>query len=161
MSIHIEPLKQQDAPALFAFECKNREFFERTVPSRGEAYYHYDYFQNSLQALLAEQEQRISCFTLIKNAAGDILGRMNLVDLDHERGSAELGYRVGADAAGKGVASQALKLLLTEYIQPLGIREVQAKTTAENIASQKVLLKNGFVFRETDAAGFWHYCWTR
>ncbi|WP_025845336.1 GNAT family N-acetyltransferase [Brevibacillus agri] len=144
MSIHIEPLKQQDAPALFAFECKNREFFERTVPSRGEAYYHYDYFQNSLQA-----------------AAGDILGRMNLVDLDHERGSAELGYRVGADAAGKGVASQALKLLLTEYIQPLGIREVQAKTTAENIASQKVLLKNGFVFRETDAAGFWHYCWTR
>ncbi|MGF9821329.1 GNAT family N-acetyltransferase [Brevibacillus agri] len=153
MSIHIEPLKQQDAPALFAFECKNREFFERTVPSRGEAYYHYDYFQNSLQALLAEQEQRISCFTLIKNAAGDILGRMNLVDLDHERGSAELGYRVGADAAGKGIASQALKLLLAEYIQPLGVREVQAKTTAENIASQKSAAQKRLCFPRDGRCG--------
>ena len=88
-----------------------------------------------------------------KMRRGDILGRMNLVDSDHERGSAELGYRVGADAAGKGIASQALKLLLTEYIQPLGIREVQAKTTAENIASQKSAAQKRLCFPRDGRCG--------
>ncbi|TGU93446.1 GNAT family N-acetyltransferase, partial [Mesorhizobium sp. M00.F.Ca.ET.186.01.1.1] len=55
MKVLIEALKQEDACALLAFESKNREFFERTVPSRGEAYYQDEHFQESLQALLAEQ----------------------------------------------------------------------------------------------------------
>ncbi|MED1725120.1 GNAT family N-acetyltransferase [Brevibacillus parabrevis] len=160
MKVLIEALKQEDACALLAFESKNREFFERTVPSRGEAYYQDEHFQESLQALLAEQAEGTAFLSLIKSEQGIILGRMNLVDIDQKRASAELGYRVGEEAAGKGVASSALGLLLGEYVQQLGIREVHAKTTADNIASQKVLLKNGFVFQQADAQGFLHYHWT-
>ncbi|WP_261376055.1 hypothetical protein [Brevibacillus brevis] len=82
MMITIEKLSIQDAASLFQFESRNRAFFEKSVPSRGDAYYQYDHFLRGLQALLDEQAQGISFFGLIKNSQGDILGRMNLVEFD-------------------------------------------------------------------------------
>lgn len=144
MMICIEKLSIQDADSLFQFEWRNRVFFEKSVPSRGDAYYQYDHFLRGLQALLDEQSQGISFFGLIKNNQGDILGRMNLVDIEKAEGIGHLGYRVGEDSAGKGIASQALKLFLEEHVPQLAVKMICAKTTTDNISSQKVLLKNGF-----------------
>ncbi|MBY0086377.1 GNAT family N-acetyltransferase [Brevibacillus brevis] len=144
MMIAVEKLSIQDAASLFQFEVRNRAFFEKSVPSRGDAYYQYDHFLRGLQALLDEQAQGISFFGLIKNSQGDILGRMNLVDIEKDEGIGHLGYRVGEDTAGKGVASQALKLFLEGHAPHLNVRMICAKTTPDNISSQKVLLKNGF-----------------
>lgn len=142
MTICIEKLSIQDAASLFQFELCNRAFFEKSVPSRGDAYYHYDHFLHSLQALLDEQEQGISYFSLIKTSQGNIVGRMNLVDIVD--GIGHLGYRVGEASVGKGVASRALKLFLEEHVRELGVSTILAKTTTSNVSSQKVLLKNGF-----------------
>ncbi|MGG4444580.1 GNAT family N-acetyltransferase [Brevibacillus fortis] len=144
MMIGIEKLSIHDAEGLFQFESRNRAFFEKSVPSRGDAYYQYDHFSRGLQALLDEQAQGISFFGLIKNSQGDILGRINLVDIEKEEGVGHLGYRVGEDTAGKGVASQALNLFLAEHVPQLAVKIICAKTTTDNISSQKVLLKNGF-----------------
>ncbi|NRS17856.1 GNAT family N-acetyltransferase [Brevibacillus sp. HB1.4B] len=144
MMISIEKLSIQNAASLFQFEVYNRAFFEKSVPSRGDAYYQYDHFLRGLQALLDEQAQGISFFGLIKNSQGDILGRMNLVDIEKDEGIGHLGYRVGEDTAGKGVASQALKIFLAEHVPQLAVKTICAKTTTDNISSQKVLLKNGF-----------------
>ncbi|MFI8712066.1 GNAT family N-acetyltransferase [Brevibacillus brevis] len=160
MMITVEKLSIQDAASLFQFEVRNRAFFEKSVPSRGDAYYQYDHFLQGLQALLDEQEQGISFFGLIKNSQGDILGRMNLVDIEKDEGIGNLGYRVGEDTAGKGVASQALKLFLEGHAPHLNVRMICAKTTPDNISSQKVLLKNGFEHDEVEpetAGDFLHY----
>lgn len=54
-----------------------------------------------------------------------------------------MGYRIGAEHTGKGIASLAVAVLL-QTISWEEINQVNAKTTANNIASQKVLEKNGF-----------------
>jgi len=169
VEIFLEILKEQDAEALFQFECSNRTFFEQSVPSRGEAYYQYENFLQSLGQLLDEHKAGISYFHLLKNEAGTIVGRMNLVDIDREKGEAQIGYRVGEACIGKGVATRGLDLLIKKAVRDYGVSRLYAKTTTTNIGSQKVLEKNGFLLQSIESKGiringeeqdFHHYLWS-
>lgn len=73
---------------------------------------------------------------------------MNLVDIEKSKGHGHIGYRVGKAYTGQGIANRALKLLL-ETVSQIGMKRVSAKTTTNNIASQKILEKNGFQYIET------------
>ncbi|SES12927.1 GNAT family N-acetyltransferase [Psychrobacillus sp. OK032] len=143
MEISIEKIQKQDAEELFNFESENRAYFEKYVPSRGEEYYGFETFQKRHKELLEEQEKGISYFYLIKDQTGSIVGRMNLVDIDRNKSIGHIGYRVGEIHTGKRIANKALKLLLMK-VSMKNIKQVHAKTTSNNIASQKVLEKNGF-----------------
>ena len=74
---------------------------------------------------------------------GSVLGRFNLYDL--EDGTAELGYRVAQHAAGRGVATATVRELCQLAAARHGLRTLRAATSHENVASQKVLAKAGFV----------------
>lgn len=106
-------------------------------------------------------------FYLIKDENDSILGRINLVDMNDSDKIGYLGYRVGQNHTGKGIAKKALKLLLVT-IGELDIKEIKAKTTTNNIASQKVLEQNGFERTEKNddefemngqTVKFVHYTW--
>ncbi|UCZ55076.1 GNAT family N-acetyltransferase [Bacillus shivajii] len=153
MEITIEKLKWADAEQLFEFERENRDYFEKMVPSRGNDYYLFESFKERHQALLEEQEQGLSYFYLIKDKDGLIIGRMNVIDIDKSENSGHIGYRVGEAYTGKGIAYKALQLLL-EKASNLGIKKIFAQTTTNNIASQKVLLKNGFKHIKTSEEEF-------
>lgn len=75
--------------------------------------------------------------------SGIIVGRINLVDIDPVNGTAHVGYRIGEAFTQKGIANEALKLLV-KLAPDLNVTQIHAKTTSDNIASQKVLVKNGF-----------------
>ncbi|TQR34358.1 N-acetyltransferase [Lysinibacillus sphaericus] len=141
MEISIICLQERDAEELFEFEKNNRLFFEQMVPGRGEDYYNFETFKIRHRELLTEQQENKSKFYLIKDNSGSIVGRINLVDIDTTNDIAEVGYRVGQEYGGKGIAARALKLLLETEIR---VKKIKAKTTTNNIASQRVLEKNGF-----------------
>ncbi|MGE7690972.1 GNAT family N-acetyltransferase [Lysinibacillus sp. NPDC097214] len=141
MEISINSLRESDAEELFQFEKNNRLFFEQMVPSRGEDYYMFEKFQLKHRELLEEQEEEKSRFYLIRDYSGNIVGRINLVDIDKTNDIAEVGYRVGKECGGKGIGAKALKLLLETEVS---VKKIKAKTTTNNIASQRVLEKNGF-----------------
>ena len=143
MDIKIEQLQMSDARDLYEFELTNREYFEGMVPSRGDEFYHIDTFTKRLSSLLSEQAQGFSYFYLIKNHQGLILGRINIVDIDQSQSLGHIGYRIGKEYTGKRMAQKALQLLI-ELTKNLGVKQLSAKTTSNNIASQKVLKKNGF-----------------
>lgn len=143
MDIYIDRLNEQDAQALFTFECHNRTFFEQTVPARGDDYYSFGTFEIRHKELLKEQEDAISSFYLIKEDSGTIVGRINLVDIDPINGTAHVGYRIGEAFTQKGIANEALRLLVN-LAPEMNVTQIHAKTTSDNIASQKVLVKNGF-----------------
>ncbi|MBB5180962.1 ribosomal-protein-alanine N-acetyltransferase [Planomicrobium koreense] len=160
-------LQEVDAQDLFDFEIKNRGFFERMVPSRGDDYYIWESFIKRHQALLKEQVSGLSHFYLIKDTEGKIVGRINLVDINQTTGTAELGFRVGEAFVGKGIGNKALRMLLNT---DLDITQITAKTTTVNKASQKVLQNNGFVQtaigeEEFEMNGqkmkFVHYLWEK
>lgn len=150
MSISIEPLSITDERALFEFEKQNREFFEKLVPGRGDDFYHFEVFQTRHRQLLKEQESGESCFWLIKDEVGTILGRVNLFDINLTEQTAEIGFRVGSEYGNKGIASQALRLLLKAHSD----LTLKAKTTTNNLASQKVLEKAGFKVVTIDENSF-------
>ncbi|WP_404335267.1 GNAT family N-acetyltransferase [Planococcus rifietoensis] len=141
MEITLHLLQRQDAESLFQFESENREFFERLVPSRGDDFYVFEHFVSRHRELLKEQEEGFANFYLIKNDTGDILGRINLVDMDELNKTAEIGFRIGAKYGGQGIGNRALGLLLGT---DLGLRKIYGKTTTVNHGSQKILMKNGF-----------------
>ncbi|HDR7517434.1 GNAT family N-acetyltransferase [Bacillus mobilis] len=169
MKIHIEQLMKHDAKDLFTFELTNKSFFETMVPNRGSQYYDFDYFQKLLDDLLIEQADGDSYFYLIRNEEKEIVGRINLVDIDTETRSSSLGYRVGEKFTKKGVASAAVKLVL-DVAKNNEINEILAKTTTNNLASQIVLEKSGFASYHNEAdttsielngehVNFVHYIW--
>lgn len=62
MDITIEKLHETDAEKLFEFELENRDFFEETVPSRGDEYYVFENFKERHKALLDKQTKGLSYF---------------------------------------------------------------------------------------------------
>lgn len=152
-------LKRLDAghaPAVLAFELANRAYFAASVPDRGDDF--FDEFTDRYSALLAEQEAGICAFYVLVAEDGSVLGRFNLYDL--ENGTAELGYRVGQDVAGRGVATATVRELCRLAVVRHGLRTLRAGTSRENVASQRVLIKAGFVLVDPaepgGASGPWY-----
>ncbi|MER5293023.1 GNAT family N-acetyltransferase [Streptomyces pharetrae] len=137
----LKRLHARHAPAVLAFELENRAYFAASVPDRGDDF--FDGFTDRYGALLAEQEAGICAFYLLVAEDGSVLGRFNLYDL--ENGTAELGYRVAQHVAGRGLATETVRELCRLAVTRHGLRTLRAGTSRENVASQRVLIKAGFV----------------
>jgi [ribosomal protein S5]-alanine N-acetyltransferase len=134
-------LHSGDAPAVLAFELANRAYFAASISDRGDEF--FDQFADRFSALLAEQQAGISAFYVLAAEDGAVLGRFNLYDL--KDGTAELGYRVAQHVAGRGVATVTVRELCRLAAARHGLRTLRAATSLDNVASQRVLSKAGFV----------------
>ncbi|AUY51220.1 GNAT family N-acetyltransferase [Streptomyces sp. CB01881] len=140
IAIRLERLRPDHAEALLSFERQNRAYFARSVPDRGDAY--FEHFCDRHRALLAEQDAGACHFHLVMSDDGTLLGRVNLVDA--ERGEAELGYRIGEQAAGRGVATAAVLEVCRLAAAGYGLSALTAVATLDNPASTAVLRRTGF-----------------
>ncbi|MEV7466881.1 GNAT family N-acetyltransferase [Streptomyces kronopolitis] len=129
------------APAVLAFELANRTYFAASVSDRGDDF--FDQFTDRYHASLAEQEAGICAFYVLVAEDGSVLGRFNLYDL--KEGTARLGYRVAERVAGRGVATATVRELCRMATAVHGLRTLRAATSHDNAASQRVLVKAGFV----------------
>jgi [ribosomal protein S5]-alanine N-acetyltransferase len=137
----LQRLRTDHAPAVLAFELANRAYFATFISDRGDEF--FDHFDEPYNALLAEQDTGTCVFHVLVGEDGAVLGRFNLVDL--EDGTAELGYRVAQHVAGRGVATATVQELCRRAAAEYGLRTLRGATTFDNVASQKVLTKAGFV----------------
>jgi [ribosomal protein S5]-alanine N-acetyltransferase len=137
----LQGLRADHAPAVLAFELANRAYFAAFVSDRGDEY--FGQFTERHNALLAEQEAgTCACYVLV-GEDGSVLGRFNLYEI--RDGTAELGYRVAQQAAGRGVATAAVRDLCGLAASQHRLHTLRAAATRDNVASQKVLAKAGFV----------------
>jgi [ribosomal protein S5]-alanine N-acetyltransferase len=137
----LRQLHADDAPAVLAFELANRAYFAAMISDRGDEF--FDKFADRYSALLAEQDAGVCAFYVLCAEGGSVLGRFNLYDL--EDGTAELGYRVAQHVAGRGLATATVQELCRLAAVRHGLRTLRAGTSRENVASQRVLVKAGFV----------------
>ncbi|MEU9793494.1 GNAT family N-acetyltransferase [Streptomyces sparsogenes] len=147
--VRLERLRADHAPALLAFERENREYFARSVPDRGDAY--FADFAARHRLLLAEQEAGVCHFHVVLDEAGDLVGRVNLMDA--LEGSADLGYRVGERASGRGVAKAAVAEVCRLAVESYGLTTLMASATRDNPASMAVLRGSGFTAVEDITLG--------
>lgn len=136
----IERLRADHAPALLAFERENRAYFAQSISDRGDDY--FTHFADRHRALLAEQTAGVCRFHVITTGTGEILGRVNLVDIAD--GAAELGFRIAEKATGKGLATASVREVLTLAATDYGLRKIKAAAAAANTGSRTVLTRVGF-----------------
>ena len=144
--ISLELLSEENSLDVYSFEKENREYFERNLPPRPANYFDLEGFKEITRELLREQENHDVYMHLIRDAQGVMVGRINLSVLENNRKTAELGYRIGENVSNLGYASEAVKLVLEKSFTTYGFNRIIAGTATGNLASQKVLLKNGFIF---------------
>jgi ribosomal-protein-alanine N-acetyltransferase len=137
----LERLNAGHAPAVLAFELANRAYFASSISDRGDDF--FEQYADRYRALLAEQEAGNGAFYVLVAGDGSVLGRFNLLLAGD--GTAELGYRVAQHAAGRGVATAAVRELSRLAVARHGLHTLRAATSHDNAASQKVLAKAGFV----------------
>jgi [ribosomal protein S5]-alanine N-acetyltransferase len=137
----LQRLRADHAPAVLAFELANRAYFAAFVSDRGDEF--FEQFAERHEALLTEQEAGTGIFHVLVDSDGTILGRFNLYRI--EDGTADLGYRVAQHAAGRGLASAAVRELSRLAATQYGLRTLTAATNHDNLASQRVLTRAGFV----------------
>ena len=137
-------LQQLDAghePALLDFELANRAYFASMINDRGDDY--FDQFTDQLRVMLDEQEAGAGIYYVLLAEDGSVLGRFNLFRV--QDGIAELGYRIAQDVAGRGVATATVLEICRLAADQHGLHTLRAATSYQNVASQRVLAKAGFV----------------
>ncbi|WP_343978462.1 GNAT family N-acetyltransferase [Kribbella koreensis] len=139
--LRLERLRAEHADALLAFEVENRGYFASHISDRGDAF--FAEFGERLAELLIDQDAGELHFHVLVEDDGQIVGRVNLVDVAD--GSAELGYRIAERWTGRGLATAAVRELCELAAGEYGLKELRAGTNLTNVGSQKVLERTGFV----------------
>ncbi len=80
----------------------------------------------------------------LKEEPGIVVGNLGFKGLN-TNGMVEIGYGLYKDYYGNGYMTEAVKSISEWALTQEHIRRVEAETTPDNIASQKVLLRAGFV----------------
>ena len=81
----------------------------------------------------------------IQDGDGGFLGLALAVDIDREGAEVELGYIVAAHARGRGVATEALRLLTDWALRELGAQRVVLLIDVDNLPSLRVAERCGYV----------------
>ncbi|MDT0446340.1 GNAT family N-acetyltransferase [Streptomyces johnsoniae] len=137
----LQSLRREHAPALLAFERENRAYFAASIPDRGDDY--FTHFDARHSEILAEQAAGLHRFHVLVGMGGEVLGRVNLIDVAD--GSADLGYRIAEKAARRGLATSAVRQVITLAATAYGLTALRAATTVDNAGSRAVLARTGFL----------------
>jgi ribosomal-protein-alanine N-acetyltransferase len=130
---------------LLRFELENRAYFAESISDGGDDF--FEKFAERHLELLAEQEAGDCAYYVFVGDDETVAGRFNLYNLID--GTASVGYRVGRQFSGSGVATSGLIELCPIAHREHALRTLIAMVSDDNIASQKVLVKAGFVAMET------------
>ncbi|MDY0835504.1 GNAT family N-acetyltransferase [Pseudomonas sp. SED1] len=144
-SFRVRELSSTDTEALLAFETRNREWFESHIEARNPSFYSTQGVAEHIEGYLSGLAAGAWHPFVIEDASGEIVGRANLKSIDSPKGSAEVGYRVGERSCGQGLATLALNHLIHEAQARWALKQLVAYVYPENVGSQKVLTRCGFV----------------
>jgi len=143
--MHIRDLELGDVDNLLAFELENRAWFEQFIAARPDNFFSAAMVQDHIRAYLLSRQQGRFHGRVVVDEQGQIIARANLREINLKRGTAEIGYRVGQAHCGRGVASVATRHLIALAYNEWEIKQLGALVITHNVASSRVLEKNGFV----------------
>ena len=102
-----------DARALLEFECQNKDWFDQFIPPREPDFYSMNGVKQHIRELLLDYHSHEMLPMLIKDS-GQIVGRLNVFEIEYDKGSAQLGYRVGQEYVNKGIAHWAVSTIIDQ-----------------------------------------------
>lgn len=133
-----------DADKYLKYQLDNKEFLEEFEPIKEDRYYTIEGQRDELKARYSQflNGSTIS-FGIFHNDL--LLGKIRISNIIlGSFKNANLGYSLHKDFLNQGYMSEAVGMVLDYCFNDLELHRVEASTLLNNIASQKVLLNNGF-----------------
>ena len=143
--IYLEKLLPQDFESFYALTGNEKVMAmitERAL-SKEDALKKFNYFLEN-----NELHSSYGSFKVLEVGSARMLGFAKLEIKKENRNEAELGYMLLPEFWGRGLGDEIAKHLLEVAISDPDLKRVYAITDPDNIASRKILLKNGFVSEE-------------
>ncbi|BAS26821.1 GNAT family N-acetyltransferase [Limnochorda pilosa] len=139
----------QTADAQWYIEARDEEVYRWTTERR--------------ELTVAETEAAIEAvnkgdnvfsFAIVETKSNEILGNISLVRDEDNAATGEAMYWLAASARGRGIATEALRLLCHWALAEEGFDRITLKTYANNVRSQRVAERVGFrPFQPSDQQG--------
>ncbi|MCK6264549.1 GNAT family N-acetyltransferase [Vibrio sp. ZSDE26] len=137
-------LSLNDKQALLEFEKTNQSWFEAYIPARENGFYTQTGITKHINECLDFHGANEMLPMLIKSRDNHLLGRINLHSIDLNKRTAHLGYRIAQTATGQGITTLATKEISALCESNYQLKTIIALTASDNLASQKVLIRNAF-----------------
>ena len=138
-TVFLRPWKPEDAAAL-ATICNNRKIWLNVR----DRFPHPYMIKDAVEWIVFSLSQKpLQNFAIIYK--GEVAGSIGITPKDDiYRKTIEIGYFVGEVFWGKGIATEAVAHLLKHIVREFDVVRIYAEVFEKNIASMKVLEKNGF-----------------
>lgn len=150
--LRLREVRADDAPALFAIHSDRRVM----------RYWSYPAWTGLAQAEckvadIQRQRRELDMLVWAITEAHDdrLIGTSAVFAMHLEQGRAEIGYSLHPDWQGRGLASEALRLILRHLFDGMGLRRIEADIDPRNQASCRLVERLGFV-REGVLRERWH-----
>ncbi len=140
----IQPEDLKDIIAMFDDENVNKYLF--FAPADESLYQGFfgPIIENTQQAIKNNEWPESPTF-IIRDANGKYMGMTAVTSVMFLQGNYEVGYQLPACAWGKGIATQACKMMTKLGFEELKAHKVSADCYAGNVGSYKTLEKCGFI----------------
>lgn len=92
---------------------------------------------------------------IVLKSENKIIGSVGFKGKPNENGEVEIGYGLNENYERKGFMTEAVRHMVRWALEQKGIKHVIAETEIDNIASQKVLKKNGFIAYKNENNCIW------
>lgn len=138
---------ETDARALAELLQNNKFYWSIYEPLHREEYYsEQTQHRKILEGLRLAQENREFSFGIFDQQNGQLIGHISLYAIKRlPYSSAFVGYSMDERYAGRGIATEAVALVLNFAFNQLNIHRIEAYVAPENVASVRVLEKAAFV----------------
>jgi RimJ/RimL family protein N-acetyltransferase len=139
--IRLEPLSAQHADAMDALARDNGVAQFTRVPVPAPEGFGSMWVERYARG---RDEGTNAGFAIVDATSGEFLGFIALVKLDLETQEAEAGYIVSSHARGRGVATQALRLLTDWAFREFPLERIELLMDVENRGSEVVAQRCGY-----------------
>lgn len=132
--VTLRPLRSGDADAI-THHCQDPEISRWTVQIP------YPYLRSDAEEFIASG---VWALAVCDATTGFLAGCIGVPDVDEDAAVCEVGYWIGRDARGRGLASAALAMLASWLVSECGVHEVELLIKPANAASERVAANAGF-----------------
>lgn len=141
----LRPLERRDADQMFDLRVRNRRFFAPFEPVATDADFTRPAVLAAIERGIDEDRSGVSySFGIFDRADGQLAGRIRLTNVF--RGvwqNANIGYYVDRQRNGRGLATEAVRLVCGFAFTQADLHRVQAGVMTDNVRSIRVLEKAG------------------
>lgn len=142
--IYLRPFRRSDAKALFDAVASSRMELDQFMLWSS----HTTKVKHSMEFIrrtfVWRRREIAYAFGVFDSATDDHLGNCGLHNVKQHVRSAEIGYWIRSDQAGKGLTTEAAALLIRFAFEGLRLHRIVLRAATDNIASYRVAEKLGF-----------------